>query len=301
MSSSLQNQQAAHPGRGIVLFLLTGFCFAILDATAKYLTREYSVMQIAWARYFFALLFMMPYLTRGRGRNPLASARPFLQVVRGILLMLVTTFFFLVFSYMPLADATSIGFTTPLIVTALGALVLGEKVGPRSWTAVILGFGGVLIIVQPGAGTFHWAGLLAVGLAATNAVFQIMTRAVSRYDSAYVCSFYGAFIGALVLSVVAPFFWRTPDLFGWVLLIFIGALGSFTHYIFAAALGHAPASTLAPYTYGQLLWASLLGFILFSDVPGLSTIIGGTIIVASGIYVFSREAALRRAARETGA
>jgi drug/metabolite transporter (DMT)-like permease len=292
MTSDSSRPLTVNPARGIALFLLTGAGFAVLDTTAKYLTHDYSVIQIAWSRYVFAVLFMALFMTRGR--NPLATVKLAWQVARGLLLMMITTLFFLVFSYMPQADATAIGFISPLIVTALGALVLHEKVGPRRWTAVAVGFAGVLIIMQPGAGTFHWVALVAVLMAASNAVFQIITRIVSRYDSAFVSSFYGAAVGAVVLSMIVPFVWRWPDLWGWMLMVGIGAVGALAHYCFAAALGYAPASMLAPYAYFQLVWATINGYLVFGDVPGVTPIIGGLVIVASGVYVFSREAKLRK-------
>ncbi len=294
MNSPVPERPPGNMARGIVFFLVTGFGFAILDTTAKYLTQNYSVFQIAWARYTFAIMFMLPFLLRAGGGNPLVSGKPLWQIGRGVLLMVVTTLFFLVFSFMPLADATAIGFISPLIVTALSAVLLKERVGPRRWTAVAVGFLGVMVIVQPGSGTFHWAALLALAMATGHAVFQIITRAVSRYDSALVSSFYGAIVGAVVLSFVMPFIWISPSAFHWVLMVGMGALGAVAHFTFAKALGYAPASALQPYAYLQLVWASITGFMVFGDIPGWGMIIGGLIVVASGIYIFSREATLRK-------
>lgn len=280
---------------GIVLFLFAGICFTILDVIAKYLSRDYSIVQIAWARYVFAIVAVMALIPRAHRRRPFVSARPWLQVLRAALLVLVTLMFFLAVSYLPLADVTSVGFATPLIVTALGALLLGETVGPRRWTAVIVGFCGVLIIVRP-TGTVHWAVFVTLAMAAGNAVFQLLTRFLSRHDSPHVAASYVAFVGACGLSLIVPFVWKAPDLFGWVLHVAIGLAAGVGHYALASAFNQAPASTLAPFAYIQLIWITLGGFLVFGDFPDLWTVVGAGIVVASGIYIFYREARRREPA-----
>lgn len=297
------NDPAAHraaissppPGiiAGMVLFLGAGLCFTVLDVTAKYLSRDYSVVQVGWARYVFALAVLLAMLPPAQWRRPLASRWPALQLLRAALLVCVTLMFFLAVSYLPLADVTAVGFAAPLIVTALGALWLKEKVGARRWIAVIVGFCGVLIIVRP-AGTVHWAIVLALVFAAVNAVFQLLTRVVSRYDSPHVSTAYLAVIGGIGLTIAVPFVWRSPDLIGWVLHVVIGLAAGFGHYLLASAFSHAPASTLAPFAYLQLVWATIAGLAVFGDFPDRWTIFGSGILVASGIYVFYREARARR-------
>lgn len=280
---------------GIVLFLGSGLIFTGLDTIAKYLSRDYSIIQIAWARYTFATVAMMALLPPAYRRRPLASAWPALQLARGALLAVVTLMFFLAVSYLPLADVTAVAFATPLMVTALGALVLGEVVGVRRWTAVLVGFCGVLIIVRP-AGAVHWAVFVTLAMAAGNAVFQILTRVASRYDSPHTSTFYTAIVGAVALTLAAPFVWKTPDLMGWVLHIAIGLAGGAGHYFLASAYNHAPTSTLAPFAYLQLVWITIAGFAVFGDFPDGWTILGASIVVASGIYVFYREARRRQEA-----
>mgnify|MGYP003344976223 FL=1 len=219
-------------------------------------------------------------------------------LLRSTLLAGVTLMFFLAVSHLPLADVTAVSFATPLIVTALGALVLGETVGARRWTAVFIGFCGVLIIVRP-TGTVHWAVFVTLAMAAGNAVFQILTRVASRYDSPHTSASYTAIVGAIVLTAVAPFVWKTPDLLGWVLHVLIGLAGGVGHYALASAYNQAPASTLAPFTYLQLVWITIAGLVVFGDFPDGWTILGAAIVVASGIYVFYREARRRREAAGT--
>jgi drug/metabolite transporter (DMT)-like permease len=277
---------------GIVLFLAAGVCFTILDVIAKYLSRDYSIVQIAWARYVFAIVAVMALLPKAHRRRPFVSAKPLLQTVRAALLVLVTLMFFLAVSYLPLADVTSVGFATPLIVTALGALLLRETVGPRRWAAVIIGFCGVLIIVRP-TGTIHWAVFVTLAMAAGNAVFQLMTRMLSRHDSPHVAASYVAFVGGIGLTLIVPFVWKSPDLFGWVLHVAIGLAAGVGHYALASAFNQAPASTLAPFAYIQLVWITAGGLIVFGDFPDFWTIVGAGIVVASGIYIFYREAKRR--------
>lgn len=277
---------------GIVLFLAAGLCFTFLDVTAKYLSREYSILQVAWARYVFALAVILLVLPPAQRRRPLGSARPGLQLVRAILLVAVTLMFFLAISYVPLADVTAVGFATPLIVTALGALVLKENVGVRRWAAVAVGFCGVLIVVRP-SGTMHWAILVALAFAVANAVFQLLTRVLARYDSPHVSTSYLAVVGGLGLTVAVPFVWRSPDVLGWALHVFAGLMGGIGHYLLASAFSHAPASTLAPFAYLQLVWIAIAGLIVFGDFPDGWTVLGAAIVVASGIYVFYREARRR--------
>ncbi len=293
MITSPPGLAAASTIAGIVLFLASGLLFTGLDTIAKYLTRDYSIFQIAWARYTFAIVAMAALVPPAYRRRPLTSAWPALQILRGTLLAGITLMFFLAVSYLPLADVTAVAFATPLIVTALGALVLGEVVGARRWTAVFIGFCGVLIIVRP-TGTVHWAVFVTLIMAAGNAVFQILTRVASRYDSPHTSASYTAIIGAVVLTVAAPFVWKSPDLTGWILHILIGFAGGFGHYALASAYNQAPASTLAPFAYLQLVWITIAGLVVFGDFPDGWTILGAGIVVASGIYVFYREARRRR-------
>jgi drug/metabolite transporter (DMT)-like permease len=279
---------------GIALFLFSGVCFTVLDVIAKYLSRDYSIVQVAWARYVFAIVAVMALIPKVHRRRPFVSAKPLLQVARAVLLVMVTLMFFLAVSYLPLADVTSVAFATPLIVTAFGALLLGETVGARRWTAVIVGFCGVLIIVRP-AGTVHWAVFVTLAMATGNAVFQLLTRVLSRYDSPHVAATYVAFVGAFGLSLIVPFVWKTPDLFGWVLHVVIGLAAGVGHYALASAFNQAPASTLAPFAYIQLVWITIGGLLVFGDFPDFWTITGAGIVVSSGIYLFYREAKRREA------
>jgi drug/metabolite transporter (DMT)-like permease len=228
------------------------------------------------------------------------TGRPGLQLVRSMLLLGSTFFFFLAVKFIPLASATAIGFVGPLLVTALSVPLLGETVGPRRWAAVAVGFVGVLVIIRPGPGMFsgtaHWAIALPLLVAVCFALYQISTRILSRTDSWTTTLFYSASVGAVVMSTLVPFHWRTPDLEGWAWMAVLGAIGGFGHSMMIKAFTAAPASSLAPFTYLQIIWSTAVGFLAFGDFPDGWTLLGAAIVAASGLYVLSRERRLRRGA-----
>lgn len=276
--------------RGILLMMLAGFLFVVMDSTAKYLSGSYPVTQIVWARYIFHLLTLPLLIGRGSWLAVLATRRLGLQLLRSLMLLGSTFFFFLAVKFIPLATATAIGFVGPLLVTALSVPFLKEKVGPRRWAAVIIGFGAVVIIIRPGAELLHWAVFLPLLVAACFAIYQITTRILSATDSSLTTLFYSATAGAVAMTLVLPFEeWRTPDLAGWGLMAFLGLIGSLGHFVMIRAFTHAPASSLAPFSYLTLVWATLLGFVVFGDLPDRWTVLGAVILAASGLYVLYRE------------
>jgi len=229
----------------------------------------------------------------------LRTSRLKLQLLRSALMLGSTVFFFAAVSYIPLAEATAIGFVSPLLVAAFSVPLLGEKVGPRRWAAVIVGFLAVMLIIRPGFGMIHWAYLLPLGSAVCFALYQITTRILSRYDSSVTTLAHSVSVGLLVTTIVVliPGQWRNPDLQGWMLMILVGAVGGIAHYILIRALTLAPAALLAPFVYLQLVWAAIVGFVWFGDVPGWSTLGGTAVLAASGLYVMYRE---RKAAQAPG-
>lgn len=284
--------------RGILLMLAAGFIFVLMDATGKHLAQSLPVIEVVWGRYFFHLL-ALPLFLGGVGlRAALRSARPGLQIVRSGLLLGSTFFFFLAVKYIPLADATAIGFVGPLFLTALSVPFLGEHVGVRRWTAVVIGFASVLVIIRPGFGMAHWAITMPVITAACFAFYQIATRVLSRSDGPATTYFYSATVGLVVSSLIVPFEWQTPDLRGWLGLAFLGVTGGLSHYLMIRAFAVAPASLLAPFSYAQLIWSVAIGFLWFGDFPDSWTLAGAAIICLSGLYVLYRERrlAMRRPA-----
>lgn len=297
MTTAVTSTAAGAPStvRGILFMLAAGLTFVLMDAGGKHMTQSLPVMEVVWGRYLFHLLALPLFLGGARMRDALRSARPGLQILRSWLLLGSTFFFFLAIKYIPLADATAIGFVGPLFLTALSVPLLGEHVGIRRWTAVSIGFASVLIIIRPGFGMVHWAVIMPLVTAACFAFYQIATRILSRSDGPATTYFYSATVGMVVSSVIVPFEWQTPDLQGWIGLAFIGVTGGLAHYLMIRAFALAPASLLAPFSYAQLIWSVAIGFFWFGDFPDSWTLIGAAVICASGLYVLHRERQLAAA------
>ena len=275
---------------GILLMLAASLMFSLLDLQAKYLAQSQPVMQIAWARYFGHFVLMMVFLWPRHGRTLLRTGRPVLQIVRSLLLLLCTVLFFLALKFLPLADAVAVSFVSPVIATALSVPFLRENVGMHRWTAVAVGLIGALIIVRPGLGVMHWAVFLALGTAFFFAVFQLTTRMLSTTDDALVTLYYSALIGAVILSVIVPFYWApTPGLRETVMLAGLGLFAGFGHYLLIKSFEYAPLSVLAPLNYSSLLWGALLGYLVFRDFPDAFTLLGAGVLIATGIYIVYRE------------
>jgi len=279
---------------GILLFCGTTFCFATLDTVAKLLARDFHPLQVVWGRYFFHFLILLPVVLKRGPRRAFATNRAGLQIGRALVLCAVTLMFFVAIGHLPLVEAQAISFVMPLVLTALAAIFLKEKVDAARWAAVGVGFAGVLLVIRPpgiggGVGAVHWAAILCVVMATTNACFHILTRILARTDRADVAIAYTGLVGAALFSALVPFVWQMPAWDDWLMLAAIGVLGAAGHYCLSQAYVHARASVLAPYTYLQMVWIAVYGYIVFGDVPSISTIAGAGIVVAAGIFVFSRE------------
>jgi drug/metabolite transporter (DMT)-like permease len=277
---------------GILLMLLTMCLFVAADATAKVLTHSYPVIEVTWGRFLFHVALLLPLLVT-RGGAVFRTSRLRLQLTRSTLQIGSTVIYFAALALLPLATAATIAFAQPLVVTVLSVPVLGEKVGPRRWAAVVVGFIGVLTVIRP-TGIVQWAALLPLATAACSACYAIATRLVARVDPVQVSLFYTAAGGLALASLAVPFVWQTPDLKGWLLMALTGVLAGSGHYCIIHAFQRAPAAMLAPFTYTQLLWATGLGYLLFGDLPDRWTVAGGLVIVGSGLYVFYRESVRRR-------
>jgi len=284
--------RAAAPARGILLMLATMVLFVAADSTAKWLTRAYPVPQVVWARFFFSLVLVALLLGR-RLLAGLSTNRPGLQLARSALQIGSTATFFFAVAALPIATAITVSFLQPLFVTALSAPLLGERVGPRRWTAVACGFAGVLVIVRPGR-TMELALLLPAATAACSGLYYIATRVVSRNDPVMTSLFYTSALGFVATSAIVPWSWTAPDALGWTLFALMGALAGLGHLLVIQAFGLAPASLLAPFNYTQLIWATGTGWLVFGDLPDGWTLLGAAIIVGSGLYVFHRERRLER-------
>jgi drug/metabolite transporter (DMT)-like permease len=272
--------------RAILLTLGTVIGFAVMNGTNKFLTRDYPVIEVVWARFFFASAGILVVAAWGPGFRALfRTRRPHLQLFRSTLMICSTLLFVGSLSMLPLAEVEAINFAGPLFVVALSAPLLKEKVPLSLWVAVLVGFAGVLVIIRPGAGVFSWAALMPLAVALLYGIFQIATRRIGGVDGAMTSLFYSGLIGLIVTSIAAPFVWRWPDLQGWLLMALAGSLGAGSHFLLIKALDLAPASLLQPFTYAQLVAAVIIGYVVFDNVPDLWTWIGSAIVVASGLYV----------------
>ncbi len=269
--------------------LVTVTLFAFMNGTAKYLTQSYPVIQVLWGRFFFAMVVTLLSMHGPNFFGRLRTRRPALQFVRSCLMLGCTLMFITALSLMPLAEVEALNFTAPLFVTALSLPLLGEKVDLKRWLAVLAGFAGVVVIVRPGAGVMSWAAILPVCVALGYALYQITTRHIGNSDAALTSLFHAGILGTVGFSAVVPFYWQTPSLIDWLLFVAIGALGAGSHLLMIKALTLAPASVLQPFGYIELVWAVAIGWIVFGAIPDAYTFLGAAIIVASGLYVLTRQ------------
>ena len=278
---------------GILWMLATMVGFIALDAMMKLSLETYSLVEVTWARFFFASIFAA--IICGRELPKLAvSHMPKIQLLRSVFLMATTGLFNAGISTLPLATATTIMFMSPILVTLLSIVVLGEHVGVRRWSGIVLGFVGALIIMrvwETGLSGLNQGALFLLAAALTNASYQITTRRL-RHDSPYTSLLFTAAVGAIVTSFLLPWHWSMPDAWGWGLLIGSGLVGCLSHLCLIKAFQAAPASVVAPFSYSSLIWATGLGFIIWGDVPQVSTLVGATLIIGSGLYIFLREKTL---------
>lgn len=279
---------------GIGLVSVTFLCFAVLDTTAKWLVRTLPVVEVVWLRFVGHVLFTGLLLAPRHGRALLRAAHPKLQLLRGTMLFAMTGLNFWALQYLQLAETGAIQFAVPLLIALFGAWLLRERLDAGRWAAIGAGFVGVLLIVRPGTGGFHPAMLLALGNAVLYALFNLLTRRLAATDRPEATQFLSALAAATLLAPFGIAAWRTPaDATEWALLALLGIAGGTGHWLLAVAHRFAPASTLAPFLYQQIVWMTLLGWAVFGDVPGWPVVAGTGVVVASGLYLIARERAAR--------
>lgn len=275
---------------GIGLITLACFCFAVLDAIAKYLGQSLPTLQIVWVRFATHVIFALVLFRVWNTPGELLTKRPLLQFARSLCLLGTTLCNFLALQHLQLAETMSIFFGAPFVVTALAGPMLGEWAGRRRWAAILVGFSGVLIITQPGLGTMHWAAIYSVGAMILYGVYSLLTRQLTATESTAGLVIISGLTAAVAMTPVGLADWTTPpDLFHWVLLLSTGLWGSVGHWLFVQAHRGAQAPVLAPFIYIQIVWMVTLGYIVFDDIPTMSTFVGATIVVTSGLYLLYRE------------
>ena len=264
-------------------------CIAIVDGIAKFLAPTINGVQVVWGYVGASLIFLLAVgLARRESLVSLArTRRPWLQLARGASLVCSLSALFVSLRYLPLAVATTVSFTAPLIIAALSGPILGEQVGARRWAAVLVGMIGACLVVRPGTDVFHWASLLTLLGAFFFALFNIATRMLGGFDRPLTTVLYTFVVSTALVSLAMPMVWVTPTGAQWLLFAVSGLLGFSAHFCIARSLVLADASAVAPLHYVRLVWAIAIGFVVFAHVPDAWTLAGGALIVVSGIYVVS--------------
>jgi drug/metabolite transporter (DMT)-like permease len=286
--------QPHRPLMGILFMCTAASLFPMMNGLAKLMSQDYSSAQVVWARTLSHLVFMLLLFAPKAGARIFRTRRPGLQFVRSCMLIGSTFFYFTALKYVPVAQAASISFTAPLIVVLLAGPMLGEKITPNRLAAVLVAFAGVMVVIRPGAAVFHWASLLILGTATCYAIYQILTRKVANWDPPETSAVYSALLGSLLMSLVVPFTWRTPDsVVDTLLLTSLGILGGLGHYCVARAMTYAPANFVSPFQYWQMIGSVTVGYLLFSEIPDRYTWIGASLIIGAGIYIGLREQGIK--------
>ena len=278
-----------------IIFSLLGWMFLpVMDGFAKYLSDDLPILQITWARYFFTVVFILPIMIFFFNKKLVWSDKPKLQILRGLILLSANICFFYAISIISLAKALTLAFVAPLIVTAFSPVMLGEKVGFKRWTAVVVGFTGSLVVIRPGFVELNFASLAALGTGILYGFYLIITRKLSTSDNPLLTLLMTGMVGAILVSAIIPFYWVKPSLNQWSLMAGIGVFACIGHLFLILSLKYADASKLAPLGYTEIIPNVLIGYYFFSEFPDKWTYVGLLIIILSGLYIFRREYILTR-------
>jgi drug/metabolite transporter (DMT)-like permease len=275
--------RTANAPAGIALLVGAVACFAVLDTTTKVIANSVPLLMALWFRYAFQAVATTLAVLPSRGLSVLRTAHPKYQLLRGLLLLFTSLFAFYSLRHMPVGEFTAIVMITPLVITLLASLTLGERVSWLRWALVVGGFAGTIIIIRPDGDDFNWAMLLPLGLVICNAWFQILTSRLARTEDPLTMHFYTGWVGTLAASLALPFVWAALDSWTlWAGLALMGLMGTVGHFMMILAYGRAPVSTLTPFLYAQIGFAMLGGWIAFSHVPDRWSMLGMVMIAVCG-------------------
>lgn len=296
LSAKPESNQTA---RGIIALVIATLFFAAQDAITKHLTQTLSVAQIVNVRFFFFSIFALLYAARNTGiKIAFRSSRPLMQIMRGLLICSEIALFAYALHFLGLAEMHTIFACFPLIITVLSVPILGESVGWRRWLAIILGFIGTLIIIQPGSGVFSPYAMIALVCAFMFAIYNLLTRKVSHHDSFETSLLYFGVVGFLGSLVAAPFYWQAPNADQTFWLLVISTTGIIGHLLLIKALQWAPAVILQPFNYFILVWAMIISYFVYDEVLDALTLSGAAVVVMSGVYIARREFIVARQLRK---
>jgi len=274
---------------GIIFAILAYLSFSLLDTIQKTLIIYYSVFQLLFIKYCFTLCLSFIESRRKKNYKFYLTNNLKLQILRSFLSILESACFVLAFRYLSLADAHSIGGLTPIIVVIFSSIFLREKITPKIWLAVFVGFIGVLVIMRPGLSIFDPKSLIPLSAALFLGLYQVVTRKASEFDQNETSLFYTAITGILIMGSISFFYWMPINLSFILLFMGVGVFYSLGLYLQIFALSKARASIVQPFHYTLIFWAIIFGFIFYNDIPDLFTIAGATIIASSGIYIFLKK------------
>ena len=275
--------------KAIILNLSAWIVLPFMDTIAKYLSSEISFFQITWARYFFTVFWTLPLMFFFFRKNLKWSENPKLQILRGITLLSANICFFYSISIISMAKALTLAFIAPLVTTALSTIILGENVGIKRWSAVIVGFLGSLVVIRPGLIEFNLATLAALGTGFFYGVYLIITRKLHTVDNPLLTLLITGVVGAIISSLFVPIIWVNLSQSQWLWLALMGIFACLGHLLLIYSLRYADASKLAPFGYFEIVTTIILGYYFFQDFPDIWTFAGLFIIISSGVYVFKRE------------
>ncbi len=266
----------------------------VMDGMAKHLSTELPVLEVVWARYFFMVVLTLPisflffrkHLTWPKSIN--------IQLARSTFLFLATILFFYAISIISMPETLALAFVHPIIATLLSAIFLREQVGLRRWIAVIVGFVGVMIILRPGFNTISLASLAGFGTGIFYAFYVISTRKLSSLDSPLLTLVFTAITGAVIISIIVPFVWITPNILQWSMMIGLAAVGTLGHFLLILSLKFAESSKLAPFAYFEIVTNILIAYYFFGDFPDIWIWLGLIIIISSGVYIIIREHVVKK-------
>ena len=275
--------------KAIIFNLLAWVMLPIMDGFAKYLSADLPVLQITWARYFFTVVFTFPLMFFFFKKYLVWTDKPKLQLIRGLILLTANISFFYSISVISLPKALTLAFVAPLVVTAFSPFFLGESVGYRRWTAVIIGFIGSLVVIRPGFVEINLASLAALGTGIMYGFYLIITRKLSTSDNPLLTLLLTGVVGAIIATTFMPFVWVSPTFNQWSIMAAIGLFACIGHLFIILSLKYADASKLAPFSYFEIVTNIIIAYYFFSDFPDSWTFLGLFIIVLSGIYISRRE------------
>lgn len=276
---------------GMWLMAAVALVFASHDAISKTLILSLPVIFVAWARYLIHTLIVTTVILRSKRGKVFHTKRPWLHFLRALCLLGDSLTFLFGLTHVPIAESTALVFLAPAFVTILSPLLFGIRADRLQWVSVVVGFIGVLVIINPASESFSLWMLFPLASAFFFAIYQLLTQLAGETDSPSVCSFYVGIFCTAIMSLVVPFFWAEPDHLQWILLLVLGTLGLCAHFLMAKSYRYASSTTLAPLGYLQIIFATGYGILLFNGYPVMSSVVGMALIVLSGLLVYGKRPA----------